>query len=325
MSLKKVAALRRRLKPATLRVWHLVPLLGGALLAAVVAVFVVDTLGGSQGAQIVFAVLAFIGVLFLAFGDGKIGAVEGLGVIAALIVLVTALVGGLILVGSIEPEPPLGCVSSDGAIKATVSKENTSIHPKADHASTPTGLLLEGCTIHFDDYCIGTVQTDAQYSGVRDSRWLILSEDEMVASAHTVGSIPLEQDPSTCAGEKPPPDRLTLRGATLSEEGLIELDATAPRAAVVGFALLQENNRWLRLGWDPGPSNDEPVQVVAPPIAQPGDIVFATPCMAFERPIGPTKRISLKAGKVSGDAERFRQPTNRDAAAAACDAGVAEE
>jgi len=304
---------------------HLFLLLLIAMGIAVVTALGAKEFGWSRALQVALAVAAFSGVVLFVLWDEPIGFVEGLGVTAALIGLVGALIGSLVFLGPIEPEPAVGCVISDGRYEATVSAENTSIYPEADHSSTPTGLLLEGCTIHFDEYCIGTVLTDAQYAGVRDSRWIELGDDELVAAAHTVGSIPPGVPPGDCPGGKPPPDRIVFRGATLSPDGLLELDATAMRAAVVGFALRRDDGRWLRLGWDHSPSNDIPEKFVAPASARPGDVVFATPCMAFERPIGPTKRMRLKAGTVSGSPVRFRQPTHREATVAACDAGVAEE
>jgi hypothetical protein len=323
-----VAGWRRRIKarfwPEAVLIRHLFLLLLAAIVIAVLTVVTVRALGGSRGLQVVLSLAGFSGLVLFVLWDEEIGLVEGLGVTAALIGLGGALIAGLVFLGSIEPVPATGCVISDGRNEATISATNTSIYSEADHASAPTGLLLEGCTIHYDDYCIGTVQTDAQFSGVKDSRWLKLGEDELVPSAHTVGVVP-DGSPSNCPGEKKPPDRIVFRKATLSGDGLLALDATAPRAAVVGFALEREDGSWLRLGWDPSPSDANPEVFVAPAIARPGDRVFATACTGFEGPIGPTRRLRLTAGKVVGDPDPFHQPTHPEPADAACDAGVAKE
>lgn len=319
--------LRAKLWPDPAHVRHLFLLLLLGLAIALLIALAVRGLGGSRGLQIALGALGFSGLILFVIWNEEIGLVEGFGLAIAVLALASTLVGGLIFPGPIESDSGriTKCVDSDGRNKATISAKNTSIYPRADHTSTPTGLLLEGCTIHFDDYCIGTVQEDAQYAGVYDSRWLRLGDDELVAAAHTVGFIPPDQEPAPCPGGQKPPDRIVFRGATLSSDGLLELDATAPRAAVVGFALKREDGRWLRLGWDPSPNNSISKVFVAPAIAKPGDLVFATPCMAFERPIGPTQRLRLRAGKVEGDPDPFHQPTHPGPAEAACDAGVPED
>lgn len=318
--------LRAKLWPTPAHVRHLFLLLLLGLAIALLIGFTVKGLDGSRGLQVTLAAIGFSSLVLFVIWNEEIGLVEGLGLAIAVIALASTLIGGLVFPGPIESDSGriTRCVDSDGRNEATVSAKNTSIYPEADHASTPVGLLLEGCTFRFDDYCIGTVQTDAQYEGVKDSRWLILSDDQLVASAHTVGFIPPDQAPTTCPGGLKPPDRIVFRKAVLSSDGLLELDATAPRAAVVGFALMREGGRWLRLGWDPSPNDAFPEVFVAPAIARPGDLILATPCMAFGRPIGPTRQLRLTAGPVEGEPEPFRQPVHSTAVGAACDAGIAE-
>jgi hypothetical protein len=318
---------RPKRKPLHRRAWvRAAAYMVGGLLVALGAVILMRSLDADRDAQRIAAFFVVVGALFLLLRNENIETKDPLTVLATLIGLGGAAVAALTLVGSIETPPPLGCINTDGPIRGTVGAETTTIYARATQASEPQGLLLRGCQLEFEGYCIGSVHFDATVDAVRDTRWMILSGGRgLVASGDTVGTTPRDLGPSKCAGGVPPPDRLVFHEAAIDgTSGLVRLQAVAPRAAVIGFALQLRDGRWRRLGWDKIADDDIPLVARVPAEARVGATVSATPCIAFQRPAGPTRYARLRRGDAAGRAPFVRQPVGWNPREVACQAGIVE-
>jgi len=81
--------------------------------------------------QAISVAVAILSVFLAALRGEQFNRVEGLVVAAGVISLSVAIVGGLIFIGAVEDEPAPGCVNTDGELNATISKGQTTIHPRA--------------------------------------------------------------------------------------------------------------------------------------------------------------------------------------------------
>ncbi|MGI5323862.1 helix-turn-helix domain-containing protein [Actinomadura nitritigenes] len=93
-----------------------------------------------------------------------------------------------------------------------------------------------GCVIGFTGFCIGDKVTD-RTAGIPDSRWFILPDGHVVASAVVHGNPPTHLAPSGCAAARPAPRRLSLTAiGAPSRDSRVVLTATGPNVQIVGFA-----------------------------------------------------------------------------------------
>lgn len=93
-----------------------------------------------------------------------------------------------------------------------------------------------GCVIGFTGFCIGDKVTD-RTAGIPDSRWFVLPDGHVVASAVVHGNPPTHLTPSGCAAARPVPRRLTLKAVGApSQDSRVVLTATGPNVQIVGFA-----------------------------------------------------------------------------------------
>ncbi|MBO2457981.1 helix-turn-helix domain-containing protein [Actinomadura violacea] len=93
-----------------------------------------------------------------------------------------------------------------------------------------------GCVLGFTGFCIGAKVTD-RTAGIPDTRWFILPDGHVVASAAVHGNPPARLAPSACAGARPAPERLSLKAAGApSPDPRVVLTAAGPNVQIVGFA-----------------------------------------------------------------------------------------
>jgi len=323
---------RRRVRDrraAVGRFWRVLVIVLVAAVGAAVAVVALRALNASRELQtlaVFFSVfLALLGAILLVVTEST----EPIGILGAAVALAIGVVGALNYLEVIEPDPPVGCLNSDGPIEASVASDKTIVSSKATALSDARRLLLPGCTLKFTGYCIGAVHGDAiQGEDVREARWLILDDNQgLIASGDTVGTIDPDIKPSPCPGGLNPPGSPVFASAVLdSRAGLARLDARAERAAYVGFAIEQPGNRWRRLGWDRLPGDDAPMVFQVPAGTQQGARVAAATCIGVQRHLGHEVILALRQGAVTPPktSPTVRQPTYADAALAACDAGLPE-
>jgi hypothetical protein len=300
-------------------------------LAAWASVSVLGLVDAGRDLQRVAAFVCVAGALAVVFSKQDLRPSDSLGVIATVVGLAVSSVAALGTIGSIDEVPALGCIASEGRLKATISKEAATVWSEATPASPATGfLLLQGCRMKFTGYCLGAVHRDAFEQEVTDSRWLIISDGRgLVASGHTVGTIPEDETPSKCPGSTGPPGPVRFRSAEIdSSTQRIRLFAQSDRAAIIGFAI-RENDQWKRLGWDTSAIDEEPVVVAFPQATTPhaGATVAAIACIGYQRPSGKATSGRLASGDVPASKDPAAEPSNvqptaRPMADAACDASV---
>jgi hypothetical protein len=199
------------------------------------------------------------------------------------------------------------------------------IYTGATVASEAKGLVLGGCGLRFTGYCIGAVHQDVTENSVPDSRWLILSDERgLIPSGHTVGSIPVDIKPTTCNYGLAPPKKVTFTKALLDAKNKrVLVDATAPNAAMIGFALELADRHWQRVGWDTTPTGGQPESFGLPAPAAVGTKLLATACMGFRRPIGTPQELALRAGRSGSPTKTVAtQPIDKDGSRVACNSGV---
>jgi hypothetical protein len=93
-----------------------------------------------------------------------------------------------------------------------------------------------GCVIGFTGFCIGDKVTD-RTAGIPDSRWFILPDGHVVASAVVHGNPPTHLAPSGCAAARPAPTKLSLKAVGApSQDPRVVLTATGPNVQIAGFA-----------------------------------------------------------------------------------------
>jgi hypothetical protein len=249
---------------------------------------------------------------------------EGLTVLSAALALGPLIVAALAFTGSIDPIAPNGCISAKGRYKVSISGETAVVYSRATPASEPKQLLLQGCLIRFDEYCLGTVHRDILEQQVRDSRWIILPHGQgLVAAGFTVGTIP-DVPPSSCPGSVAAPSHVAITKAVLDKHRRrITIVAAAPRAAVIGFAV-RAGGTWRRLGWDQTASDGRGKVFAAPKEAVVGSEVVAVACTAFRRPTKATASAPLKLADqpIRHEALALPQPAGARPEAVACDSAV---
>ncbi|MWA02851.1 hypothetical protein F8568_021220 [Actinomadura sp. LD22] len=93
-----------------------------------------------------------------------------------------------------------------------------------------------GCVIGFTGFCIGDKVTD-RTAGIPDSRWFVLPDGRVVASAVVHGNPPTHLAPSGCAGAHPAPKKLSLKAiGEPSPDSRVVLTAAGSDVQIVGFA-----------------------------------------------------------------------------------------
>jgi hypothetical protein len=299
----------------------------GGLLAALGVVVVMRWVGADRNAQRIAAFVLVIGALLLLLRSSPAAARDPFAAVVTLVGLGVASVGALTLIGSIERPASPGCLNTEGPIKATVKAEYAIIGSKADLASDPKGLVIRGCQLEFTGYCIGAVHQDEFDPLVPDSRWLILPNGRGLIEAGSMsGTIPRDAAPSKCQGQVPAPTKLVFSKAVIDEKTeRVLLQATARRAAMIGYALKRPDGQWQRLGWDRTADEGDPETFYLPARASVGTAVSATACIALRRPApGPAKQLSLSGPGRSGAPPKFRvlQPFGSDPREVACKAGI---
>jgi hypothetical protein len=302
-------------------------------LAAWAFVTVLGWLDASRDMQRAAAFICVAGALWALIRNEQLEVGDAMRVAATVFALAVSTVALLGIIGSIEEVPPLGCVSSEGKIQATISADTgTIVWTKATPGSDATGLLLvRGCRLKFSGWCLGAIHLNARDTAVTDSRWLILSDGRgLVASGHTIGTIPRGMEPENCPGQVDPPGPVEFREAWVdAKTKRIRLLARSSHAAMIGFAV-REGNRWRRLGWDTYAVDEQPVtlQFPAGESVKAGERIAAVPCIAFERPTNrdvagagqaKEKTLILKGKSVEPGNEKIAyQPTGKDIAEVAC-------
>lgn len=298
---------------------------GAGAIAAVLAVETAQLFGlDPEGQRVVAFVVVGAALVLLAFNP-RLRQGDPVAVAATLLGISVAVVGALSYVGPIEEEPALGCINSDGHLDATISAETAVVFSRATPASEPRRMLLRGCQIHPTGWCVGAVHGDVLEQEVRDSRWLLLPDDEgLVASGHTVGTTPPDEEPSKCPGGVGRPDQVDFTAAIVdARSSTVALQARAPRAAFIGFAMRRDDGRWARLGWDKAPEDDVALHAPMPPDAKPGAQIAAVACIAFLRPSGAVGQATLGRGRAKPtELPLVKQPVAERPGDAACNSAV---
>jgi hypothetical protein len=299
----------------------------GGLLAALGVVVIMRWAGADRDMQRIAAFVLVIGALLLLLRSNPAAAQDPFAAVVTLVGLGVASVGALSFIGSIETPAPPGCLNTDGPIRATVKAEYAVIGSKADLASDPKGLVVRGCQLKFTGYCIGAVHQDEFDPRVPDARWLILPDGRgLIEAGSMAGTIPRDADPSKCPGGVRAPTKIVFSKAVIDEKTeRVLLQAVAPRAAMIGFALKRRDGQWQRIGWDPTAEGGGPETLYLPARASVGTTVAATACIALRRPApAPTKQLSLAGPGRSGTLLKFHvlQPVGSDPREVACKAGI---
>jgi hypothetical protein len=296
-------------------------------------VVVLGWLGATRDMQRVAAFVCITGALWALLRHEQLDAHDALRMAATVLVLAVSTVTLLGIIGSIDEAPPIGCISSDGDIQATISHpQGAIVWTKATPGSDETGLLLvRGCRLRFTGWCLGAIHRNAMETALTDSRWLILSDGRgLVPAGYTTGTIARDIAPQTCPGHADPPGAVEFREARVDvTTERLQLLAWSPHAASIGFAI-RDGDRWRRLGWDTDAVDKRPVKLQFP-VGKPvkaGAVIAATPCIAFERPTNrdvagagnaEAKTLILKSGPVEpGDEKIAYQPVGTDVAEVAC-------
>lgn len=225
------------------------------LVAAWTAVLVARGLGVTRQGQQVIAFVCIAGALLALSLNASARPDDPASFVATMVALGVAGVAALTIIGPIQRDAGLGCIVSDGPIKATISADEAIIFARATPDSDSKGLLLRGCNVGFVGYCIGAVHPDVLQFGLNDSRWMKLSDGQgLVPSGQTVGTTPASLRPSSCPGGVKPPNALAFKGAIVDVvRGRLSLLAQAPRAALIGFAAELPDGRWRRVSSPAGP------------------------------------------------------------------------
>lgn len=115
--------------------------------------------------------------------------------------------------------------------------------------------LPKDCRLNFSGLCLGDVVEDYAL-GTPDIQWFKLADGPgYVSSARINGNPPPGTQPGDCPGDRPAPERVSLRAPIrppVGGRGILE--ATAPHAPIVGFAVF-DGQEWRQIEWDDNPSD----------------------------------------------------------------------
>jgi hypothetical protein len=312
--------------------WVCAAIAGGAALA-VIAVLFAQRLGASPKLQRIAAYGGVASAMVVVASNHRLRPTDPVTLAATLVGLSTVVVSVLLYVGPIEKTAAFGCIKSQGKYDATISGESAIVYTGPSASNDATRLLLQGCVVHFDHYCIGAVHHDIIEREVLDSRWLILpGKHRYLASGFTVSAPPSSAevpcaDPISTRRDAKPPDRVSLISARIDQQQhLVRIEAVAPRAAFVGFAY-RHGKSWWRLGWDVSPSTHSAVLLSAPATLKVGDPIAAVACVAFNRPARrvAAARLYLEGGVRlvgKGKDRSGEQPKGDTPEESACNSGV---
>jgi hypothetical protein len=310
--------------------WAAAILLAAALVAGG-ATQVVAALGAALIVQEGTALLVFllITVVAVAWMDRKavaeaptVGA--EISTVATVIGLAVLVLGGLRLAGAISTPPAVGCINSAGPDRATVSLDQAVTYSKPTANSTATGLLVVGCRVQFDGFCVGDSVPD-QIARIPDARWLKLSGRQgYLPAGQTAGPPPSADEPrADCPVPRRRPAVTSASGRLNIRRGTVKLLTRARDTPLIGFAV-QEGAVWRRIGWNLKPAKDGAVTLSVSPASRPVLVVRAVPCVGYHQPVGGTKTFSVRSGAAGPAADPFNahQPVSRDSGDAACDLPV---
>jgi hypothetical protein len=304
---------------------------GGAL--AIVAVLVAQRCDASPKVQRIAAYGGVAVAMALVASSRRLRPSDPVTLAATLVGLSTVVVSVLLYVGPIEKNAAFGCMNSDGRYEATISGESAIVYTGPSASNDAKRLLLQGCVIHFNHYCIGAVHHDIIERAVLDSRWLILpGKHSYLASGFTVSAPPSSaeircSDPISTRRDAKPPDIVSLLSARIDQRRhVVRLEAVSPQAAFIGFAY-HHGSAWWRLGWDVSPFTHSAVLLSAPATLKVGDEIAAVSCIAFARAarhVAPAKRYLDGGVTLEGKpkARSGEQPKGDTPEETACNSGV---
>jgi hypothetical protein len=184
-------------------------------LVALVALLKVSDVRPEWQRTLVFVVV--VSAVALVTWKLRAGPADPLTATATVVALCTVAVAGLTYVGVVDHDPQFGCVNTNGPLQATVSRNPTVIYSSGTAAAEPKGMLLRGCTVNADAWCVGAVHEDAIEAAVFDARWLVLSgERGYLPYGRTVGpALPEDKRVIERALRLRPPQDVTFTHALL--------------------------------------------------------------------------------------------------------------
>jgi hypothetical protein len=269
--------------------------------------------------------MAVLTVAAVAWADRKAGSDaptvgSEISAVATVIGLGVLVLAGLRIAGAVTPPPPVGCINTSGPDHATVAVDRAVTYKQPTVNSVATGLLILGCRLHFDGFCVGDNVKD-QIGQILDGRWLHLSDSQgYLAGAMSAGPPPSADKPrSDCPSPRRRPAVVSAIGTLNSQRGTIKVLARARDTAIIGFAV-KDGDGWRRVGWDIAPADRKPVTFSVRPGLRPTAEFRAVPCVGYHQPFGQAKAITVRPGSAgsAGDPFNQNQPRSRDSTDAAC-------
>lgn len=307
-------------------VWAAAILVGAAVLAWG-ALELTDTLGGRLIIQegVALAVFLVLTVAAVAWSDRRadsdaptVG--SQISAVATVIGLGVLVLAALRIAGAVSPPPAVGCINTSGPDHTTVAVAQAVTYKQPTVNSDATGLLILGCRLQFDGFCVGDNVKD-QIGEILDARWWHLSDGQgYLPGAMSAGPPPSDDKPrSDCPSPKRQPAVITATGILDTKRGSIKLLARARDTAIIGFAV-KDGDGWRRVGWDIAPADRQPVTLSVRPGLLPTAEFRAVPCVGYHQPVGQSKAIVVRRGDAgpAGDPFNPKQPRSQDSMDAAC-------
>ena len=226
--------------------------------------------------------------------------------------------GGLRIAGAITQPPPVGCINTSGVDSTTIALDKELTYKQPSLNADPTGLLILGCRIRYEGYCVGDTRWDV-IGQVSDARWWKLSGDQgYLSGVATAGPAPSNNEPrSDCPSPRRHPAVLTATGTFDTKTSTVRMTATARDVGMIGF-VVREGNGWRRVGWDKKRKQPGPVKFNVKPRLPANTEFRAVPCVGYPSRYGTDKAVSIRVGSVTASKNPFNahQPrtTNLDAA-----------